>query len=268
MKKSTIIVLLLILSGCASKEVFREYLDGATGFNEREWRQRSVFTKANTFYVTYKEDKNIYALGVTNYFDVAKVEEVTKKIDYVLESKMLDKAEIQIVYQPVAGFDGLVFLSGENRRFLRGWSDQEKEVTQIIPFYNSEISDGSSDEKIASFILSGDVLNLLRKSDNNIGIRLGVPSEKPNLAIEKLTEYFSTQEKVVWAKLGLVELVKSEGAPEFIYAVAFHSDGDRNPVTQEVVSILNASSGGRRPIAIVPPSDMFLTREALVFYKR
>ncbi|MGH9875666.1 MAG: enhanced serine sensitivity protein SseB C-terminal domain-containing protein, partial [Pyrinomonadaceae bacterium] len=48
-------------------------------------------------------------------------------------------------------------------------------------------------------------------------IRIGVPAEKPQEAIDALTTLFSEMPNVVSARLGLMEILSPDGTSEFNY---------------------------------------------------
>lgn len=57
-------------------------------------------------------------------------------------------------------------------------------------------------------------------------IRVGIPGDKPVEAIAALFALFSTKENVVYAGLGLMEVIDPDGTSEFSYTIGIECSSD------------------------------------------
>jgi len=99
-------------------------------------------------------------------------------------------------------------------------------------------------------------------------VRLGVPADQPVEALRALVGLFSKSPEVVSGRLGLMEVLPEGQASYFTYVVGIECDRDAHDVEERAVALLQESPAGRFPISVVPPTEQFLTREAIVFYSR
>jgi len=99
-------------------------------------------------------------------------------------------------------------------------------------------------------------------------VRLGVPPDRPEDAIRALVALFADCPNVVSARLGLMEVLPEDQASYFTYVVGIECDGRARGVEQKALAVLREVPAGRLPIAVVPPTARFFTREAIVFYSR
>jgi hypothetical protein len=99
-------------------------------------------------------------------------------------------------------------------------------------------------------------------------MRIGVPAEKPEQAINALVAFFSATDAVTSARLVLMEILLPEGKSDFSYTVGIEAMSDRESIRQKTLDILRSVPGGRWPIAVVPITPQYFTEEAIVFYRR
>jgi hypothetical protein len=99
-------------------------------------------------------------------------------------------------------------------------------------------------------------------------IRIGVPAERPQAAIDALITFFSEMENVVSARLGLMEILHPDGNSEFTYTVGIQCSSDEQDTIRKAVEVLRTVPAGRWPISIFPPTNQYFTKEALVFFGR
>lgn len=99
-------------------------------------------------------------------------------------------------------------------------------------------------------------------------MRIGVPAEKPEQAINALVAFFSVTDAVTSARLGLMELLLPEGKSDFSYTVGIEATSDRESIHQKTLDILRSVPGGRWPISVVPVTAQYFTDQAIVFYRR
>ncbi len=99
-------------------------------------------------------------------------------------------------------------------------------------------------------------------------IRIGVPAERPQAAIDALITLFSGMENVVSARLGLMEILHPDGNSEFTYTVGIQCSAGHDDTIQQVVEVLRSVPAGRWPISIFPPTNQYFTKEAILFFGR
>jgi hypothetical protein len=99
-------------------------------------------------------------------------------------------------------------------------------------------------------------------------IRIGVPATQPKEAIEALIRLFSEMENVLSARLGLMEILHSEGNSIFTYIIGITCTSKQEVVNQQAIEVLQLAHNGDGPICIVPPTEQYFTDEAIVFFKR
>lgn len=104
--------------------------------------------------------------------------------------------------------------------------------------------------------------------DKPTTVRLGVPADQPVEALEALVELFSRSPEVVSGRLGLMEVLPEGEASYFTYVVGIECDGDAHGTEERALSLLQKVPAGRFPISVVPPTEQFFTRKAIVFYSR
>lgn len=97
-------------------------------------------------------------------------------------------------------------------------------------------------------------------------LRLGVPSEQPEEAINALVKLFSAKKNVELACLGLMEIISPNGESKFTYTIGFQCSFDERKTITDAVEILKHVPTGRWEISIVPLSDTFFSPEAIVFF--
>jgi uncharacterized lipoprotein YajG len=124
----------------------------------------------------------------------------------------------------------------------------------------------ASNNKAEQIKVSKTVEEVVIEKDTRI--RIGVPSERPEEAIEALVKYYKNEPSVKLAKLGLIEFLNEDGNSKFNYTIGVDVVGDDQQVIQEMLSILKFVPEARWPIAIVPVSDNYFTSEAIIFYSK
>jgi hypothetical protein len=97
-------------------------------------------------------------------------------------------------------------------------------------------------------------------------IRIGVPSEIPEAAIAALVTLFSEMENVVSARLGLMEILSSDGDSQFTYTIGIECSSDEQETIELAVEVLRSVPAARWPISIFPPTSRYFTKGAIVFF--
>jgi hypothetical protein len=97
------------------------------------------------------------------------------------------------------------------------------------------------------------------------GLPAGTPAQA---AIDALITLFSEMEKVVSARLGLMEILHLDGNSEFTCTVGIQCSSDEQDTIQQAVEVLRSVPAGRWPISIFPPTSQYFTKEAVVFFGR
>jgi SseB protein C-terminal domain len=99
-------------------------------------------------------------------------------------------------------------------------------------------------------------------------MRIGVPAEKPEQVISALVAFFSATDAVTSARLGLMEILLPGGKSDFSYTIGIEATSDRARIHQKTLDILRSVPAGRWPIAVVPSTPQYFTKDAIVFYRR
>jgi hypothetical protein len=99
-------------------------------------------------------------------------------------------------------------------------------------------------------------------------VRISGPADRPTEAVGALVELFADCPNVVSARLGLMEVLPEDGDSYFTYVVGIECEGSARSVEQRAAAVLQEVPPGRLPIAFVPPTARFFTRDAVVFYSR
>jgi len=99
-------------------------------------------------------------------------------------------------------------------------------------------------------------------------MRIGVPAEQPEHAINALVKVFSETENVLSARLGLMEILLPEGKSDFSYTIGIEVAYDKENIHRKTLDVLRSVPGGRWPIAVVPVTAQYFTDQAIVFYRR
>lgn len=99
-------------------------------------------------------------------------------------------------------------------------------------------------------------------------IRVGVPAERPEQAIDALRKLFAEKDNVVSARLGLMEIVYPDGNSVFTYTIGIDCAQDELSTIQQAVATLTTVPEGRWPISVVPSTNQYFSADAIVFFKR
>lgn len=99
-------------------------------------------------------------------------------------------------------------------------------------------------------------------------VRIGVPAERPDEAIEALIRLFDEYSNVISARLGLMEVEIAAGTSQFTYTIGIDCTRDSDSVVQRALDVLRDAPMARWPISLVPSSDRYFTSEAIVFYRK
>ena len=99
-------------------------------------------------------------------------------------------------------------------------------------------------------------------------MRIGVPAERPEQAINALVKLFSGSESVLSARLGLMEILLPDGKSDVSYTIGVEVIADRDEIQRKTFDVLRSVPGGRWPIAVVPVTARYFTDQAIVFYRR
>ena len=99
-------------------------------------------------------------------------------------------------------------------------------------------------------------------------MRIGVPAEQPEHAINALVKLFSGSENVLSARLGLMEILLPDGKSDFSYTIGVEVIADQDNIHRKMFDVLRSVPGGRWPISVVPVTAQYFTHQAIVFYRR
>ena len=99
-------------------------------------------------------------------------------------------------------------------------------------------------------------------------IRIGVPAEQPQEAIAALIKLFSEKDNVLFARLGLMEILRADTRSEFTYTIGIECASGEGDIIKAAIEALESVTTGRWPISICPVTSQYFTPEAMVFYRR
>jgi hypothetical protein len=88
-------------------------------------------------------------------------------------------------------------------------------------------------------------------------LRVGTPADRPQEAIEACITFFSTKENVVYAGLGLMEVIYPDGKSEVSYTIGIQCSSDEAGTIQQAAEVLLKVPPARWPISIVPAQSQF-----------
>lgn len=97
-------------------------------------------------------------------------------------------------------------------------------------------------------------------------LRIGTPADRPQEAIEALIPFFSTKQNVVFAGLGLMEVVYPDGKSEVSYTIGIECSSNENGTILQASEILQDIPTGRWPISIVPAKSQFFPTDVVPFF--
>ena len=97
-------------------------------------------------------------------------------------------------------------------------------------------------------------------------LRVGTPADRPEDAIDALIAFFSTKENVVYAGLGLMEVIYPEGKSEVSYTIGIECSSNEAATIWQASEILQDTPTGRWPLSIVPAKSQFFPNDAIPFF--
>jgi hypothetical protein len=97
-------------------------------------------------------------------------------------------------------------------------------------------------------------------------IRVGAPGDQPQEAIAALTALFSTKDNVVYAGLGLMEVIYPDGNSEFSYTIGLECSSDEAGTIQQAAELLLKIPAARWPISVVPAKSQFFPSDVFPFF--
>lgn len=97
-------------------------------------------------------------------------------------------------------------------------------------------------------------------------LRVGIPADRPQEAIEALIAFFSGKENVVYAGLGLMEVIYPEGKSEVSYTIGIECSSNEAGTIWQASEILQNIPTGRWPISVVPTKSQFFPTDAIPFF--
>lgn len=66
----------------------------------------------------------------------------------------------------------------------------------------------------------------------------------------------------------LNEVLQPDGASEFTYTIGIECSSRQQETMAQALEVLQTVPSGRWPISLMPPTDQFFTRDAVVFFRR
>jgi hypothetical protein len=97
-------------------------------------------------------------------------------------------------------------------------------------------------------------------------IRVGAPGDKPLEAIDALIAFFATKENVVYAGLGLMEVIYPDGNSEFSYTIGIECSSEEAGTIQQAAELLLRIPAARWPISVVPAKSQFFPTDIVPFF--
>jgi hypothetical protein len=125
-----------------------EYLVDAIQYERAGWRVASAATPKSTLHALYKQSNEVICFGIELADPVRELDsQVVDPFLRAIEAQMLAEGfpgDHGLAPRPVSGFDLLAHLSGEERRFTRGWHgpgwSNDVSVVHVFPCFACELS--------------------------------------------------------------------------------------------------------------------------------
>lgn len=157
------------------------YLVDAVPYERPGWRVASIVTPKSTLHALYKQSDEVISFGVDRA-------DAVRELDSQAVDPFLMAIEAQILAggfpgdhglspRPASGFDLLAHLSGEARRFTKGWSNgpgwsNDIRVVHVFPCFACELSASWPTRRFASVMRHFDVFDIARKPSPYIEIKM------------------------------------------------------------------------------------------------
>lgn len=158
-----------------------EYLVDAVPYERAGWRTTSSTTPRSTLHALYKQYDEVICFGVGFAGPVRELDNRTADpFLSAIEAQMLGEGfpgDHGLSARPVSGFDLLAHLSGEERRFTRGWFNgpgwsNDIRVVHVFPCFGCELSASWPTQQFVSVMRDFDVFDIARKPNPYIEIKM------------------------------------------------------------------------------------------------
>lgn len=158
-----------------------EYLVDAVPYARAGWRTTSTTTPRSTLHVLYTQSDALICFGVGRAGPVRDLDPgVVDPFLSAIEAQMLGEGfpgDHGLSPRRVSGFDSLGHLSGDQRRFTRGWTNgagwsDHIRVVHVFPCLACELSAAWSTARFVSVMREFDVFDITRKPAPYVEIRM------------------------------------------------------------------------------------------------
>ena len=158
-----------------------EYIVDAVPHPRAGWRTASTTTQKSTLHALYRQSDEIICFGVSQTGPVRELDSrVVDPFLSAIDAQMLGEGfpgDHGLSPRPVSGFDLLGHLSGDERRFTRGWTNgagwsNQTRVVHVFPCFACELSAAWSTTCFAFVMREFDVFDIARKPSPYIEIKM------------------------------------------------------------------------------------------------
>ena len=158
-----------------------EYLVDAVPYARAGWRTASATTRVSTLHALYRQSDELICFGVDQAGPVRELDSrVVDPFLSAIEAQMLGEGfpgDHGLSPRRVSGFDLLGHVSGDQRRFTRGWANGARwsnhtRVVHVFPCFACEMSAAWSTERFASVMREFNVSDIARKPTPYIEIKM------------------------------------------------------------------------------------------------
>lgn len=158
-----------------------EYLVDAVPHARAGWRTASATTQRSTLHALYTQSDEVICFGVDQAGPVRELDSrVVDPFLSAIEAQMLGEGfpgDHGLSPRRVSGFDALGHLSGDQRRFTRGWANgagwsDHIRVVHVFPCRACELSAAWSTARFVSVMRKFDVFDIARRPAPYVEIKM------------------------------------------------------------------------------------------------
>lgn len=183
-------------------------------FGTTNWVVLNQKTSSFTLHAICKPGDKSIAFGIKGILDENLAQEMVNFLDKCDPTVISDSA-LHIIHHRIGAFDACVFLTGEERRFMRGWTEELVDITHAFPIFLCELDDKGALPSFDIFRRWVDVFDLKRQPEPYFTFKMKGGASKLNVENWR-TEKYSTL-------LSFVNVLSSE-SNSFLEVVNRHGE--------------------------------------------
>jgi hypothetical protein len=138
-------------------------IPGSKVYRVPNWHLASEITPASTLHAIYKASGHPLAFGIRAEFDETFAQAMIGFLDSGAHSSIDDG--VVVVSCALGRFDACAFLSGKERKFLRGWAGADEKITHAFPIFSCELDSRGQLPPFSLFSRKVDVFDMRRQPE-------------------------------------------------------------------------------------------------------